>query len=90
MRPPPERVRAGREGHEDRERTCKGATLHWGGRRLRLRCSGGGGGAARGEPAGGGEGARLPRGERGEEPPGSRGGGLSRGCGRGRWGRGPA
>lgn len=31
LRPPPERVRAGREGHEDRERTCKGATLHWGG-----------------------------------------------------------
>lgn len=98
--PPPERgppVGGRRGGTEDAEHKCKGK-LCTGGRGLRLRCGAeggeeGGGGGRRGAsqpaaaPVGGG--TRLPRGKRGEEAPGSEGG-PSRGCGRGRWGRGPA
>lgn len=64
-----------------------------GGRGLRLRCGGEAGErrgrATRSRPAGGGGGRVCRGGERGEESPGE-GGELSRGCGRGRWGRGPA
>lgn len=89
------RVGGRRGGTEDAEHKCKGK-LCTGGRGLRLRCGAeggeeGGGEGRRGasQPAAAGRGERLPRGKRGEEPPGSEGG-PSRGCGRGRWGRGPA